>query len=76
MIAMDSEVEHWANPWPGEFLLDSQWGYDEVGLAADIAREINPSWPLIAGGAFGGDTVRAEKALTALGEYRANLEVS
>ncbi|WP_405728921.1 caspase family protein [Streptomyces sp. NBC_01537] len=71
MISMDSEPEFYANPWPGEFLLDSNWGYEEIGLASQIAQEISPSWPLVTGGAFGGDPVRAEKAFKALAEYRA-----
>ncbi|MEW1829317.1 SIR2 family protein [Streptomyces sp. NPDC088196] len=70
LIAMDNEHEFLANPWPGEFLLDSWWGYDEIGLAPDIAREINSSWPLIQAGAFGGEVERAEKAIAALVEYR------
>ncbi|MFE0358869.1 SIR2 family protein [Streptomyces nigra] len=71
LIAMDSGHEYHANPWSGEFLLDSWWGYDDAGLAADIAREINESWPLLQAGAFGGEVQRAEKALAALVEFRA-----
>lgn len=70
LIALDTEHEFLANPWPGEFLLESAWGYDGVGLAPDIAREITPSWPLLQAGAFGGKAERAEKALEALVEYR------
>ncbi|EKX62639.1 hypothetical protein [Streptomyces ipomoeae] len=70
LIALDTEHEFLANPWPGEFLLESAWGYDQVGLAPDIAREITPSWPLLQAGAFGGKVERAEIALEALVEYR------
>lgn len=70
MIAMDSEVQAYTNPWSGEFMLDSSWGYEENGLASDIAKEIGPSWPLLRGGAFAGDPERAEKALKALADFR------
>ncbi|MEV6173139.1 SIR2 family protein [Streptomyces sp. NPDC051954] len=70
LIALDTEHEFLANPWPGEFLLDSAWGYDGGGLAPDIAREITPSWPLLQAGVFGGKVERAEKALEALVDYR------
>ncbi|MGW1670644.1 caspase family protein [Streptomyces sp. NPDC002324] len=74
MIAMDSENEFLANPWPGEFLLDSAWGYEGKGVAVDISREISPSWPLIVGGAFDRDIKRAEKCLEALTEYRGRVQ--
>ncbi|MFF5846352.1 SIR2 family protein [Streptomyces massasporeus] len=70
LIAMDTEHEFHANPWSGEFFLDSWWGYDQIGLAPDIEREINDSWPLLQAGAFSADTERAKKALTALAEFR------
>ncbi|WP_217235535.1 SIR2 family protein [Streptomyces sp. AC555_RSS877] len=70
LIAMDTEPEFYANPWSGEFLLDSSWGHEDVGLASDIAREINESWPLLQAGAFDGEVERAEKAFKALVEFR------
>ncbi|MFI9587831.1 SIR2 family protein [Streptomyces sp. NPDC052236] len=70
MIAMDTERRFFARPWTGEFFLESVWGHDGVGLAPDITREINASWPLLQAGAFGGEVERAEKALEALTSAR------
>ncbi|MFF9017270.1 caspase domain-containing protein [Streptomyces sp. NPDC014870] len=70
LIAMDSEPASLASPWSGEFLLDSNWGHDEFGLAGEIAGEINSSWPLLEAGAFGSDYDRAKKAFEALADYR------
>ncbi|MGI5457852.1 caspase family protein [Streptomyces sp. CA-249302] len=70
MVAMDSEIGTYVNPWSGEFLLDLNWGYDENGLAADVHQEIKESWPLLRGGAFGANPERAEKAFQALVEFR------
>ncbi|MDX3078649.1 hypothetical protein PV364_41065, partial [Streptomyces sp. MI02-7b] len=71
LIAMDQEDDFLANPWPGEFLLDPNWGYADNSLAADAEREMTPAWPLLQSGAFGGDLERGKKALQALIEYRA-----
>jgi hypothetical protein len=46
------------------------WGYDQNGLAPDIEREINDSWPLLLDGAFSANAERAKKALTALVGFR------
>ncbi|MGW5353427.1 SIR2 family protein [Streptomyces sp. NPDC004031] len=69
-IAMDNEVEFYRDPWSGEFMLDSVWGYGDEGLAGEIAREVGPSWPLLRAGGFGGAETRATAALTALIEAR------
>jgi hypothetical protein len=71
MIAMDSEPKALAIPWPGEFLLESTWGWDDNGMASDIAREVVPDWPLLQGGAFGNDPERANNALKGLVDFRA-----
>lgn len=70
MIAMDTDNEFHAYPWAGEFFLDSAWGYDNIGLAATIDAELTDTWPLLRAGAFGGQLPRAQKALTALTEWR------
>ncbi|MEU0730647.1 SIR2 family protein [Streptomyces sp. NPDC006140] len=70
MIAMDTENDVYAYPWPGEFLLDSTWGYDNHGLADVIETELTDTWPLLRAGAFGGELLRAQKTLTALTEWR------
>ncbi|MBD0844740.1 SIR2 family protein [Streptomyces sp. TRM68416] len=69
LVTLDTE-HALASPWSGEFFDDDVWGYDQNGLAADIEREINDSWPLVQAGAFSSDTERAKKALTALAEFR------
>ncbi|MEW5655233.1 SIR2 family protein [Streptomyces cinereoruber] len=71
MIAMDTDSELLAYPWPGEFLLDSTWGYNGEGLSAAIAAELTETWPLLAAGAFGGDLTRAQQALTKLTNWKA-----
>ncbi|WP_329182704.1 hypothetical protein [Actinacidiphila glaucinigra] len=71
LIALDQEHAFLATPWRGEFLLDSNWGHADNGLAADVEREMTPAWSLLQGGAFGGDIERGKKALQALIEYRA-----
>jgi hypothetical protein len=68
MIAMDNEDEYERNPWWGEFMLESTWGYDGNGLSGAIKREISPVWPLVRAGAFGGDEKRAEAAFEALSQ--------
>ncbi len=70
MIAMDTDKPAFANPWAGEFLLDSIWGYEGNGLAAVIETELTDTWPLLRAGAFGGQLPRAQKALTSLTEWR------
>ncbi|MFD3948010.1 SIR2 family protein [Streptomyces sp. NPDC058579] len=70
MIAMDTDSEFLAYPWPGEFFLDSTWGYNGEGLAATISSELTDTWPLLAAGAFGGELTRAQQALTKLTEWR------
>lgn len=70
MIAVDTDGVL-ASPWSGEFMLDSIWGYGDVGgLAAGIGNEIGPDWPLLRGGAFGGDPERAMKAYNALVDFK------
>ncbi|WP_369186200.1 SIR2 family protein [Streptomyces sp. R08] len=56
-------------PWPGMYLFESRWGYDGNGLAAAIAQEISPNWPLIKAGAFK-DVESAEAAYKNLAELR------
>ncbi|WP_344016886.1 SIR2 family protein [Kitasatospora atroaurantiaca] len=68
MVSIDATSEHGQYPWPGEFLLN--WGY-ETGLAGTIAQELTPAWPLLQGGAFGGDLEHAKKAYTDLVAWRA-----
>ncbi|MFH9605602.1 SIR2 family protein [Streptomyces rochei] len=70
MIAMDAGDDFRAVPWAGEFFLDSTWGYDNTGLAATIEAELTDTWPLLSAGAFGGELSRAQKALTALTEWK------
>ncbi|WP_075738595.1 hypothetical protein [Streptomyces acidiscabies] len=56
-------------PWPGLYLFNSHWGYDEHGLAATIRQEITPTWPLIEAGAFE-NIESAKTAYKALAELR------
>lgn len=56
-------------PWPGMYLFASHWGHEEHGLAATIAHEISPTWPLIEAGAFE-DVENAETAYKNLAERR------
>ncbi|GAA4339742.1 hypothetical protein GCM10023086_74960 [Streptomyces venetus] len=70
MIAMDAGDDFRASPWAGEFFLDSTWGDDHNGLASVITEELTEAWPLLRAGAFGGQLSRAEKALSALTEWR------
>jgi len=44
-------------PWRGEWLLE-----ERRSVAARVAQELAPGWPLLEGGAFGGDLARAEAA--------------
>ncbi|MFE0418327.1 SIR2 family protein [Streptomyces tendae] len=68
---MSLDTEHvLASPWSGEFFGDDVWGYDQNGLAADIAREISDTWPLLEAGAFNADVERARNALTTLDQFR------
>ncbi|MFE3865503.1 hypothetical protein ACFXPT_34510 [Streptomyces goshikiensis] len=70
MIAMDTDQPAFADPWAGEFLLDSTWGYDGNGLASIVKAEITSAWPLLNAGAFGGELTRAEAALSTLSDWR------
>ncbi|MFF7717659.1 SIR2 family protein [Streptomyces sp. NPDC007988] len=70
MIAMDTDNEFLAEPWSGEFFSGYTWGFDDNGLAAVITMELTDTWPLLRAGAFGGQLSRAQKALTALTEWR------
>lgn len=68
---MSVDTEHiLGTPWSGEFFNDDVWGYDQNGLAPEIEREINESWPLLLAGAFNHDAEQAKKAFTALVEFR------
>lgn len=69
LIVMDTEPESRAFPWVGEFI--TAWGYEDSGLAATIKHEMSPSWPLLQGGAFGGDLQRAQAAYEALTTWKA-----
>lgn len=70
MVAIDADDAFPSYPWVGEFFLDSTWGHDNNGLAASIEMELADTWPLLRAGAFGGELLRAQKALTALTEWR------
>ncbi|RST19641.1 hypothetical protein E2C00_00235 [Streptomyces sp. WAC05374] len=70
LIAMDTDNDFLSYPWAGEFFIDSTWGYDNNGLAAVIEAKLTDTWPLLRAGAFGGELLRAQKALTALTEWR------
>jgi hypothetical protein len=72
MIAMGHEIDFYRNPWMGEYMNDAVWGYEDEGLAGDLAREIEPSWPLLRAGAFGGEEEQAKDAFTRLVEARGN----
>ncbi|MFD8597557.1 SIR2 family protein [Kitasatospora sp. NPDC059646] len=70
MIAIDAVSEEWRRePWPGEFLLGDNWGYEQ-GLAGAIQQEITPAWPLLQAGAFGGDPERATAAYNQLVQWK------
>ncbi|MFB8437910.1 hypothetical protein ACFC7A_02525 [Streptomyces niveus] len=70
MMALDMGPESFARPWAGEFLIESNWGYTS-GLAITVEQELTPAWPLLQGGAFGGDPQRATDAYKTLVEWRA-----
>ncbi|MFE9813223.1 SIR2 family protein [Streptomyces sp. NPDC005548] len=72
MIAMDAgSGDYRTYPWAGEFLINSYWGWDEsTSLAASVAKELDDSWPLLRGGAFGADLARAQAAHAALVTWR------
>lgn len=56
--------------WVGEYLLGQNWGYDP-NIASTIEAELTAAWPLLSGGAFGGDLERAKTAHSALVTWRA-----
>ncbi|MFD9419491.1 SIR2 family protein [Streptomyces goshikiensis] len=70
MIALDTDNDYLADPWAGEFFLDSTWGYDNNGLVATIEAELAFAWPLLIAGAFGGKLPRAQTALAKLTEWK------
>ncbi|MEY9894809.1 hypothetical protein ABIA31_008497 [Catenulispora sp. MAP5-51] len=57
------------DPWLGPSLSDRHWERPHA-LANQVAEEIDPDWPLLRGGAFGGDADRAKTAMKALTEWR------
>ncbi|WP_405535146.1 SIR2 family protein [Streptomyces sp. NBC_00075] len=69
MIAMDTDKPDLANPWAGEFFLDSTWGHDGNGLTA-IEAELTDTWPLLRAGGFGGQLLRAQEAFTDVTAWR------
>ena len=65
MVAFDTIPEMLAWPWPGEFLLYNTWNHT-TGLAERIGQELTDGWPLLRGGAFGGNPKQAQAAYAAL----------
>jgi len=63
LVAMDGP--EWGRlPWTGEFLLE-----EHRGVIAQVEKELAPGWPLLEGGAFGGDLDRAKAARDALNTW-------
>jgi SIR2-like protein len=54
-------------PWTGEFLLE-----ERRNVAAQVEKELAPGWPLLEGGAFGGDLDRAKAVREALQDWMRN----
>jgi len=60
LVTMD-DTDFGRLPWAGEFLLE-----EHRNVIAQVEKELAPGWPLLEGGAFGGDLDRAEAAREAL----------
>jgi hypothetical protein len=60
LVAMD-DTDFGRLPWKGEFLLEKH-----RNVIAQVEKELAPGWPLLEGGAFGGDLDRAKAAREAL----------
>lgn len=62
LIAMGDADNYGRFPWAGEFMLESHLNV----VAQVVEKELAPGWPLLEGGAFGGDLDRAKAAREAL----------
>lgn len=68
-MAFDCSTNGTGDPWLGDSMSSRHWEYDH-SLFTQIANEVGPNWPLIRGGAFGGDDERARTAVEALAAWR------
>jgi ribosome maturation protein Sdo1 len=66
LVSMD-DIAFGRQPWAGEFLLE-----EHRNVAAQVEKEMVPVWPLLEGGAFGGDLDRAKAAREALHDWMRN----
>ncbi len=57
LITMDATEDFGRVPWTGEFLHE-----EHRNVAAQVEKELTRGWPLLEGGAFGGDLDRAKTA--------------
>jgi hypothetical protein len=64
VITMDATTDFGGIAWAGEFLLE-----EHRNVAAQVEKELTPGWPLLEGGAFGGDLDRAKTAREALSAW-------
>jgi hypothetical protein len=61
LVAMGDADDFGRVPWAGEFLLE-----EHRNVIAQVEKELAPGWPLLEGGAFGGDLDQAKAAREAL----------
>jgi hypothetical protein len=62
LVAMGDADNYGRFPWAGKFILESHLNV----VAQVVEKELAPGWPLLEGGAFGGDLDRAKAAREAL----------
>ena len=66
LVIMD-ETAFGDHPWTGEFLLG-----EHRNVAVEVEKEVAAGWPLLEGGAFGGDLDRAKAAREELHRWMRN----
>jgi hypothetical protein len=66
LVAMSDPDESGRLPWAGEFILEGRYLGEDQRLGGRIESEIASKWPLLEGGAFGGDPEQAKAAQIAL----------
>jgi SIR2-like domain len=62
LVTMGDADNYGRLPWAGEFILGSHLNV----VATQVEKELAPGWPLLEGGAFGGDLDQAKAAREAL----------
>ena len=70
LVTMGDADNYGRLPWAGEFILESHLNV----VATQVEKETTaPGWPLLEGGAFGGDVDQAKAAREALHAWIANV---